>query len=171
MISLKESILGNLKDIDLNKDLRSEISKQYKVITYTQDDVNPRSNCLSLDANYEKCHTVIIKDVNLSIWTFDADTFRNVKQIKFENCSGVLFLRILKMRGLEHIDFSDCKDKLTIMGGSFINNCPKLKMKASDWMTEFTPDKHGNKWIHIGKSPFLNDKCFPEEYSKYVTDK
>lgn len=154
MIGLKEFIL--------------EASIEKKIITYTQNDVNPHSNSVSLKSECEKCDTVIIKDINLSNWVFYAETFKNIKHIIFENCSGSLVLAINKMRGLEYIDFSDCKNKLTIVGHSYIKGCPKLKMEASDWMVNHEPDSYGNNGVQVSKCPLLNDKCFPITWDNCV---
>jgi hypothetical protein len=104
-----------------------------------------------------KSDTVIFKDLNEQEYTVMLIGQKNVKHIKFENCSGTLRLDIRKNKNLETIDFGDCKEDLIMYGVNYLTKNPKLKMNKNDFPSNSTKDEYGNQSLSISGSPSVED--------------
>lgn len=104
-----------------------------------------------------KSDTVIFKDLNEQEYTVMLIGQKNVKHIKFENCSGTLRLDIRGNKNLETIDFGDCKENLIIYGVNYLTKNPKLKMSKNDFPSNSTQDAYGNQSLSASGSPSVDD--------------
>lgn len=126
---------------------------------YICSELDPHSKTTKLSSipGAIKEDTIIFRDINEQEWVVWLEGQKNVKYIKFENCSGTFRFHVRKNKNLESIDFGKCKENMIMFGVNYLSNNPKLKMTSKDFPSNSIKDQSGNQRLDASKSPLVKD--------------